>query len=113
LYGVWTVDSSTGWPSIRRPAQITLDGPDIALLKTEDGKQRGYLVEYDATAHSIRFTNMSQRTLLNWDALSADRAELHGDWMGTPVTLSMHRDPEANLLTSRGFHWVQEEPFNR
>jgi hypothetical protein len=32
--------------------------------------------------------------------------------MGRPVALSMHRGPDANLLISRGFHWVQEEPFN-
>lgn len=37
LYGVWKVDSATGWPSTVRPTQIVLDRPDLARVETEKG----------------------------------------------------------------------------
>jgi hypothetical protein len=39
---------------------------------------------------------------------------VRGKWSGAAVTVAMHRtDPDKYLLTSRGFHWVQEGAFNR
>lgn len=35
-----------------------------------------------------------------------------GGYMGTR-TATHHINPDAYLLTSRGFHWVQEQPFNQ
>jgi hypothetical protein len=113
LYGVWRVDSITGWPG-DAPLQITLDGPRSARVAFADGKQSRYAVQYDAKQHTIRFMSVEKGALLHWDASAGDKAELSGNWMSTPVTLSMHRiDPDTYLLTSRGFHWVQEYPFNR
>lgn len=111
LYGVWMVDSSTGWPSAMRPRQIILDGPEYAQVETEDGRQMGYPVQYDTTLRTLRFGNMGA---LSWSQDAASETLLQGQWMGLPVTVSMHRsDPGAYPLLSRGFHWVQEYPFNR
>jgi uncharacterized membrane protein YphA (DoxX/SURF4 family) len=114
LYGVWSVDSVTGWPDANLPQRIMLDAPQYAQVKTEDGKQRWYRVQYDAAQHSLRFVSLNKGAQLRWETPGAGKAELRGEWMGVPVTLNMHRsDPETYLLTSRGFHWVQEQPFNR
>jgi hypothetical protein len=114
LYGVWKVDHSTGWPSPIRPMQITLESPGYARWKTEDGDLRRFPVQYDVAQRAMRFPAVSPNTALNWSQDAAGETSLQGQWMGFPVTLSMHRiDPDAYLLTSRGFHWVQEEPFNR
>ena len=33
---------------------------------------------------------------------------------GHPLRANLHRtDPAKRLLTSRGFHWINEYPFNR
>jgi hypothetical protein len=113
LFGVWTIDSVTGWPDGSVPQKMTLDGPQYARVDAEDGRQMSYLVQYDEARSNIRFTFADKGALsFHWDNAASGKTELHGEWMGAPVMLSMHRDPEANLLISRGFHWVQEEPFN-
>jgi uncharacterized membrane protein YphA (DoxX/SURF4 family) len=114
LYGLWSVDSVTGWPDGAAPRTMTLDTTQYALIKGADGRQVWYPVQYDAAQQSIRFVNVNKGAALHWEAPAAGRVELRGEWMGAPVMLSMHRvDPDTYLLTSRGFHWVQEEPFNR
>jgi hypothetical protein len=113
LYGVWSVDGVTGWPDGSVPQRITLEGPQYAQVNAADDRQTRYLVQYDEAQHSIRFIFTDKGALLlRWDVAPAGKAELRGEWMGGPVTLSMHRDPDY-LLTSRGFHWVQEQAFNR
>lgn len=43
-----------------------------------------------------------------------DTLELDGQLGATPVHLRLRRTPRsANLLVSRGFHWVNEFPYNR
>jgi uncharacterized membrane protein YphA (DoxX/SURF4 family) len=114
LYGVWSVDSVTGWPNETVPQTITLDAPQYALMKGPDGKQTWYQVQYDVAQQNIRFVSLNRGAQLHWDSVAGGKAELRGEWMGAPVTISMHRiDPDTYLLTSRGFHWVQEWPFNR
>jgi uncharacterized membrane protein YphA (DoxX/SURF4 family) len=114
LYGVWKVDDSTGWPSSIRPLQITLDGPAYAQWKTEDGDLRGFPVQYDVAQRAMRFPAISPNTVMNWSQDAEGETSLQGMWMGAPVTLRIHRiDPDAYLLTSRRFHWVQEYPLNR
>ena len=40
--------------------------------------------------------------------------ELEGDFEGRPIRAVLRRRPdEENLLNSRGFHWINERPFNR
>lgn len=114
LYGVWSVDSVTGWPDAHVPQKITLEDTQVARVRAVDGNMSRYPVEYNASQQSIRFVKMDKGTLLHWDGPADGKAELRGDWMGVPVTLNMHRiDPQTYLLTSRGFHWVQEDPYNR
>jgi len=114
LYGVWSVDTSTGWPSSTKPMQIVLDEPDFARVQTEDGKLTWYDVRYDAAQRNLHFLGQSEKSTMNWTQDTSGAMSLQGSWMGTPVTLHMHRiDPDTYLLTSRGFHWVQERPFNR
>jgi hypothetical protein len=114
LYGVWKVDNSNGWPSSIRPLQITLDHPGRAQWETEDGTLRWFSVDYNVTQRNIHFPEMSSSTVMTWSQDATGKISLQGHWMGFPVTLSMHRiDPDTYLLTSRGFHWVQEQAFNK
>ncbi len=114
LYGVWNVDNAKGWPSAQTPMQIVLDGPQVARVKTGDGKLMWYPVQYDVNDRTIRFVNAGTNTVMNWTQDSTGATLLQGSWMGRPVTVSMHRiDPDSYMLTSREFHWVQEQPFVR
>ncbi len=114
LYGTWSVDSVTGWPGTNVPQSMMFDTPLFALVKQSDGGQTRFRVDYGATEPSVRFLFDKGPLLFRWTRPSDDKVELRGEWMGAPVTVNMHRtDPNQYLLTSRGFHWVQEFPFNR
>ena len=46
--------------------------------------------------------------------LDGDRLRLTGQWEDQRVDLQLTREPLPSfLLTTRGFHWVNEAPFNR
>lgn len=114
LYGVWSVDSVRGWPNGSVPQTITLDDTYLAQFRTQDDKVTWYRIEYDAAQRNIKFTSLKKGAWLQWDTPAAGKTELHGQWTGVPVTLSVHRvDPDKYLLMTRGFHWVQERAFNR
>jgi uncharacterized membrane protein YphA (DoxX/SURF4 family) len=114
LYGIWSVDSVTGWPDANVPQRIVLDGVHGVQIRSDDGEQRWYPVEYNAAERSILFVKRDKEAVLRWDAPVGGKTQLRGDWMGVPVTINVHRiDSDTYLLTSRGFHWVQEEPFVR
>jgi hypothetical protein len=113
LRGVWAVDALQGWPGAK-PKSVTFDSTEYALVLFEDGKRRYLSTKYDATSHTVSFPTIDKGTQLQWDAPQNGKMGMHGKWMGAAVTVAMHRtDPDKYLLTSRGFHWVQETPFNR
>jgi hypothetical protein len=113
LRGVWAVDTLQGWPGIK-PKTVTFDSPEFALVVFEDGKKRYLSTTYDAASRSVSFPTIDKDTQLQWDVPQNSKTQMHGKWTGAAVTVAMHRtDPDKYLLTSRGFHWVQEGAFNR
>jgi hypothetical protein len=49
-----------------------------------------------------------------YDQPSTDVLVMEGDWEGHRVAVKMRAsDPKGFLLVQRGFHWVNEVPFNR
>ena len=113
LRGVWAVDALQGWPGAR-PKAVTFDSKEYALVNFEDGKRRYLSTTYDAASRRCGFPTIDKETQLQWDVPQNGKMGMHGKWSGAVVTVAMHRtDPDSYLLTSRGFHWVQENPFNR
>jgi hypothetical protein len=111
--GVWAVDGLEGWPAGDRPRTLVLDHRQFVLATWETGKQKYFPVKYDDAKHEVQFTKQKD-TLLHWDGTGPLKVQLQGTWMGAPVVVSMHRtNPDVYPLQSRGFHWVQENPFNR
>jgi uncharacterized membrane protein YphA (DoxX/SURF4 family) len=119
LYGVWGVDSlsAAGSPEYLRWRSVIVDnagaivtsaenGYSIAFnVKSEPGKQRWNLTgRRSNNAGELDFTQPDPRHLV-----------LTGEVDGTAMTVKLHRNdqPDQFLLTSRGFHWINEYPFNR
>ena len=54
------------------------------------------------------------RTVLTYQQASPEVITLTGAYNGSEITARLHRTEERKfLLTDRGFHWINEFPFNR
>jgi len=79
-------------------ATIDEKGKNIALTKNDDKKWKGSL-HYQRAAHSV---------------VSPDRLVLDGALDGHPIRMELELvDRSKFTLVGRGFHWVQDYPFNR
>jgi hypothetical protein len=125
LYGIWNVD------------QFTIDGQVRSPLLTDYGRWRRVIFEFptsmafqrmdDSMARYGASINTSDNTLKltkgddkNWKASfvfqrpASDRLVLDGDMDGHKVQMQLQLfDRKKFLLVNRGFHWIQEYPFNR
>ncbi len=114
--GSWTVDSSTGWPPGAEWVTVSIGtsrhgSNDYLQILERNGSHWYVLVSTDAnqTIHFLRKEN----TELHWSADAGGRVTLQGRWLNKPATLTMRPATGAEFpLNLRGFHWVQEYPFN-
>ncbi len=123
LYGIWNVD------------QFSIDGAVRPPLVTDNGRWRRAIFDFPASMSLERMDdsfasygasiNESEKTItltmgadwkgnLTFERVAPNRLILDGDMDGHKVHMQLQRvDREKFLLVSRGFHWIQEYPFNR
>jgi len=125
LYGIWNVD------------QLSLDGQLRAPLLTDNDRWRRVIFDsatevafqrmdesfarYGATINtSIGTLALTKDNNKNWKAnftfqrAPQYRLTLDGNMDGHKVQMQLRlTDRDKFLLVSRGFHWIQEYPFNR
>jgi hypothetical protein len=66
------------------------------------------------TLTMTRIDDPSWRTALRCEKEGEDRLTLAGPFAGRELRVELARAPEDPfLLTNRGFHWINEFPFNR
>ena len=82
-----------------------------------DSSRKGYTTAIDPAKNTIALTTDSDK---KWEAdftyarKTPDQLTLDGEVAGHKSTLALHRLDEKKLqLLSRGFHWIQDYPFNR
>jgi uncharacterized membrane protein YphA (DoxX/SURF4 family) len=124
LYGIWKIQDTTTdgkpVPMLATDAQmwrtIVFEFPQYTEIECMDDSH-GYGTALDTKAATITLTDRRDR---NWQAHFAysrpafDRLTLDGTAAGHHETLHLARfDEKKFLLESRGFHWVQDYPFNR
>jgi uncharacterized membrane protein YphA (DoxX/SURF4 family) len=123
LYGIWNVD------------QLSIDGAARPPLVTDNGRWRRAIFDFPASMSFERMDdsfasygasiNESEKTItltmgadwkgnLTFERVAPNRLILDGDMDGHKVHMQLQRvDREKFLLVTRGFHWIQEYPFNR
>ena len=125
LYGIWNVD------------QFAIDGQLRSPLLTDGGRWRRAIFEFptrmafqrmdDSFARCVASLNVKDNTLeltrdddKNWKAnfrfqrVAENQLTLDGDMDKHKVHMQLQLvDRKTFLLVNRGFHWVQEYPFNR
>jgi hypothetical protein len=130
LYGVWTVDTFAidgaelppltsdpvrwqAWTANARGSHIWLMNGRPEVPPTV--QIPGYATNFDSAAHTINVTvNDDAKVIETWTyALSApDHLVIDAPHFGKKLHVTLHREPDPPLLT-RGFHWINEVPFNR
>lgn len=125
LYGIWMVEEFSADGQARPPLTT-----DAARWQRVIFQRAGSLTIQPMTGPNQTFTlelNQEARTLslgkpddANWKATLAfdkpdeGRMTLEGEADGHKIQARLSRFDESTfLLRSRGFHWVQERPFNR
>ena len=124
LYGIWDVDQFTidGQPhpplltDNDRWRRIIFDYTDFMVLEHMGDTRAYYSAIADASKHTLALTQRgaANKSVFTYARPSPDRLTLDGNLNGHKTHIEFHLDdPHKLLLVSRGFHWVQEYPYNR
>jgi hypothetical protein len=125
LYGIWdvkqmSIDGQTRPPVLTdsdRWRRAIFDFPQRASFQRMDDSFAGYGVSVNVNDKTIVLTKNGDN---NWKANFAfqrpapDRLALDGKMDGHNIHMELQQvDRNKFMLVSRGFHWIQEYPFNR
>ena len=124
LYGIWNVDQMSIDGQIRSPLltdydrwrRVIFDRPGSMALQRMNDTVVFYVVTIDAAGRTITPTQPANAwtTPLRFQRSAPDRLSLDGDMNHHRVHMELRLfDRNGFLLVTRGFHWVQEYPFNR
>jgi hypothetical protein len=122
LYGVWEVEefnvgqapATTSAPRWRR---MVFDSPGRVVVQTAADLPERFGLELDQEKRTLTLRKRddpSWNTVLTYDQVSPEVVRLAGALNGSEMTARLRRSDERKfLLIDRGFHWINEFPFNR
>jgi hypothetical protein len=125
LYGIWEVEQMTMDDQLRPPMltddqrwrRLIFDRPDRAGFQRMNDSLMTLNAKVDHNNHTIDLTKTDDskwKATLSYDRPANDRLLLHGEMDGHRVAMELRLVERGTfLLINRGFHWVQERPFNR
>ena len=125
LYGIWDIDSMSIDGELRPPLltdsaryrHAVFQAPTGVTFQRMDQTFLRYGATIDTVAHTISLkkgTDSTWRAMLSYQRPTPTHLALEGDVDGKHIRMLMTlHDLQKFLLVSRGFHWVQEQPFNR
>jgi hypothetical protein len=124
LYGIWnvaefTMDGQTHPPLLtdkERWQRVIFDYPERVTFQRMNDSFASTAATVDTEHQRIELTNPrdnSRIATFTFTQPAADRLALDGELNGRKVhTLLERLDANTFTLVNRGFHWVQEAPFN-
>ena len=127
LYGIWDVDRFVRAGDVAPPLvsdteqwrRIVFNRFGAASIYRMDEQIERYGTRLDPTGGTLTLLGGSDRSHPVQVPLRylrvGDSLTLAGTYRGVNVSVTLHRAGDENmfLLVNRGFHWVQEYPFNR
>jgi hypothetical protein len=118
LYGIWNVDEmrvdgqTPAAAKAIRWRRVLFDGMTRVSFQQMDDMIVNYAGSIDTVRHRVELGPTVGA--LAYDRPSSDRLTLEGTMQGHQVTMRLTLvDRGRFLLVNRGFHWIQEYPFNR
>ena len=122
LYGVWEVEEfnvgqATATTSAPRWRRMVFDFPNRVVVQTAADVPERFGLELDQEKRMLTLRKRDDpnwNTVLTYEQVSPGVVTLAGAWNGLQLTARLHRSDERKfLLRDRGFHWINEFPFNR
>lgn len=125
LYGIWSVEEFVLEGQVRPPLttdpvrwrRVVFDLTRRASIHPMDAPGRYYGIKVSTKKRSIELTGrdgQNAKSTLTYERPKPDLLLLSGTFEGKPVRVRLRREDESKLpLTSRGFHWINEYPYNR
>jgi len=125
LYGIWNVDEMSIDGVIRSPLltdydrwrRVVFDFPQYMAFERMDDSFGGFAIAYDSKRNTLA---LSRRGDPQWKGKltvrrqNVDRMTLDGQLGQHAMRMQLSlMDRNKFLLISRGFHWIQDYPFNR
>jgi uncharacterized membrane protein YphA (DoxX/SURF4 family) len=125
LYGIWNVDEFTIDGQTRSPLltdndrwrRIVFDFPERTAFERMDETFARYSATIDINNQTLGLTKNDDK---NWKAdfhfqrAAQDQLTLDGKMDGHTIHMQLQLvDRNKFLLVNRGFHWIQEYPYNR
>jgi hypothetical protein len=124
LYGVWNIEQMSIDGQVRSPLvtdfdrfrRVIFDRPTQAAFQRMNDTFVLYGAKIDTSAKTVTLTrgNAASPGTFSYEQPSADVLVLNGSLDGHKTQIQARLFDRSNfLLVTRGFHWVQEYPFNR
>jgi hypothetical protein len=125
LYGIWNVEALSIDGQIRSPLltdydrwhRVIFDFPERASFQRMDDTYAGYGASINVNDKTLALTKGDDK---NWKGdfhfqrVAQDQLTLDGKMDGHMIHMQLQLfDRNKFLLVNRGFHWVQEYPYNR
>jgi hypothetical protein len=120
LYGIWavtefSVDGTVSPPlttDVTRWQHLVFDEPGLLTYQRMNGELTPEPAEVDNEAGTIALPAMD--TLFRYERPASDRLQLAGELHGQQVSMLLEQvDLDRFTLRTRGFHFVQEQPYFR
>jgi hypothetical protein len=104
LYGLYDVESGpANW------RKVIVAFPTALVVRTTDDKALSFAAQYENNTITL-----DKKDQLAWSWPDPDHVVLQGNFNGSASTIRLRRiDTGKFPLLSRGFHWINETPFNR
>ncbi|MGO4883293.1 MAG: hypothetical protein ACLP59_21105 [Bryobacteraceae bacterium] len=116
LFGVWNADTFTAeGPDSARWRELAIQMPGWLFLRNSAGERIFFQTTYDEAKHTLTLNSRQTKQQANFTYRQPDAQHLalSGTLNGKPAAAEFHRVVGQFLLTTRGFHWISEYPFNR
>ena len=122
LYGLYEVETFTrngqSLPPLvtdpERWGKVAVDFPGLLVVRTTNGSTRYFGSEYDIGKSTVALASENNKSLFAYSRPDPDGVLLEGSLGSDRLSIRLQRiDTSKFLLSSRGFHWLQEFPFNR
>jgi hypothetical protein len=126
LYGLWTVDSFS-IDGVEQPPLATDKGrwqrvagnPRALWIVNVADERAAYKLEVDAPKHTLTvklydkdYNEVGSAETWTYARPAPDHLVIDGPHLSKQLHVTLHREPEPPLL-ARGFHWINESPYNR
>jgi hypothetical protein len=125
LYGIWKVDEFEVDGKDRPPLitdaerwrRVVFDHPQMIAIQLMSDTRRRYILTLDAQRKTMALTKRDDpawKTALSYQQPEPGVMALEGTIDGQKVRAKLSRTDNPDfLLIKRGFHWINEYPFNR